>query len=484
MTEESILAQIKQFIGSNVGETDVIIGAIRYGAHLPAMYKMADPTSHPISLLLSHFIEFLPASFFHDKRFVLLDDTVYQGKQMKRLVDQLKSRGVKEANIVSAALVVHEKSAFKPDKWDRILPEHDYILWKEMFARLVRAQLRPIDGDHPLYYFQFADLKSGEFLSLIERFGIVQAVGEEWSLSSLAYTLNVDSSILSDIVTCRGVTLPPICKLRFYWKERSGVEFLTVAPMTFLDFDFAQDAHACLKVICAAIGIGHSQFEGIRQHKILYYYISRLLSALLLVRLLEQLAPVLAKLSESVRTLDPVTVDAPVNYIMPSEYIEMYDAVRLKIDAVLGSTDRTRLPLSDAWTIPSRAAVPREPLDTHIPPKYDLVEFVTRSGDPAVYSDGRWCPSDPPPIPVTFNQLTEEFGDPLFISASLDELLDAGLLKALDYGEGFHFSRAFTAGGEYNAVRVSRLAETLRSPRISVDAVIAREESLDLWETN
>jgi DNA-binding transcriptional ArsR family regulator len=115
------------------------------------------------------------------------------------------------------------------------------------------------------------------------------------------------------------------------------------------------------------------------------------------------------------------------------------------------------------------------------------LEFVARAGDPARYDGKRWSPNSNGPSPVTFEELTQEFLDPLFVSAALDELLDAGLLKASDQElriGGLEFSRAFEAGGEYNAIRVSRMADALRSVSVPIAADVVRTESRELWYTN
>jgi hypothetical protein len=483
MTEEALRDQISRFIG-RLKDTDVLVATIRYGAHLPAIFQLENPGTPSFSVLLSHFIDFMPPTYFANKRFVVLDDTVYQGKQMKRVIGELVAHGVPPTNITSAAVVLHNQSEFRPDYYDHVLSEPHYVVWKEAFASLVRAQLRPIDGDHPLYYFDCSGTKPGDLLSLVEQFGVVQAVGDEWFPSTFAYTLNVDSSVLTDILMMPGVTLPALFKLRFYWKTRNKRDFLTIAPMTFFDFDFSLDALPVIKAICGALGVANIQFETVYDPKVLYYYLSRSASALLLFRLLERLAPMLKEKFSGARTIDPIEMDSPVLYDMPIEYHAFYNAVRAQFDLILGTAKDIVAPIGLAWNLPVRSCSRKAPLDIHIPQRYDLTEFVARTVDPAVYVSGRWSPNPIPPPSVTFTDLVGEFRDPLFVSASLDELLDIGLLKAHDHQEGFRLSRRFAPGGEYNAVRVSRLRGTLVSKVVEINEKIAREESRELWDTN
>jgi len=487
MTNSDLATQIHQFVDSHVGGDVVVVGVLRYGAHLPSIYRTIDPAGKRIPLLLSHFIEFFPNSFFEDRRFLLLDDTVYQGKQLRNAATGLMARGVRAANIQTAALVVHEDSEWVPDFWCEKLKDHDYIIWKEQLAALARKQLRPVDGDHPLYYFRLRNIRSGEFLLLLQRFGALHAAGEELGSLTLTFALDVDSSVLAEIASICDIHVAPISKLRFYWQEKDGDVLLTVVPIVFSHCDLSRDPLRTLRSLCDALHVNPDNLEKITSRRVLFYYISRGLSALLLLKLFEQLAAFLSNEDKSIRTIDPEEMEFPVSYVLPDEYIEFYNSVRNGLDNLLTIRRPSKLPLVDHWKLPSETALLREPLDAHIPPMYDILEFVARAGDPARYDGKRWSPNSNGPSPVTFEELTQEFLDPLFVSAALDELLDAGLLKASDQElriGGLEFSRAFEAGGEYNAIRVSRMADALRSVSVPIAADVVRTESRELWYTN
>ena len=89
---------------------------------------------------------------------------------------------------------------------------------------------------------------------------------------------------------------------------------------------------------------------------------------------------------------------------------------------------------------------------------------------------------------ISIQELLREFKDPFYVSRALDELLELGLLRALDMATDNNkniFTRVFLSGGEYNAVQVSRIADTLRfepKPHI-IDFKAAEDESIELWGT-
>lgn len=485
MKVPDLARQICQFVDRHVGNDVVVVGVLRYGAHLPSICRWVEPDGKPIPLLLSHFIDFFPNSFFHKKRFLVLDDTVYQGRQLRNAVRSLKTHGVPQANIKTAALVVHDESELVPDFWCEKLKEHEYIIWKEQLAALARWQMRPIDGDHPLYYFELNNIRSGDFLLMLQRFGVLHAAGEELNGSTLGFALDVDSAILADLASECDIHIAPISKLRFYWREKDGCVLLTVVPIVFSRFDVSHNPIQSLRHLCDVLHVNSDQLSRITSHKVLFYYISRALSAVLMVKLFEQLTAVFSNVDQSIRTLDPADVDSPVLYILPDEYNEFYNSIRACIEKKLRTPHEFGLPLVDHWKLPEENPARRESLDAHIPPMYDVLEFIARAGDPAYFDGKRWFPNTNRPRPVTFDQLAEEFRDPLFVSAALDELLDAGLLKAFDQEIGpSEYSRVFEAGGEYNAIRVSRLAELVRSEPVPIAADLVREDSRELWFTN
>src|SRR5437899_870675 len=75
-------------------EYDVLIGMLRYGAHLPHLASV----SSILTLLLSHMVPFMPREFFASKRLLVLDDTIYRGSEMSRMVATLLRLGADPHN--------------------------------------------------------------------------------------------------------------------------------------------------------------------------------------------------------------------------------------------------------------------------------------------------------------------------------------------------------------------------------------------------
>ena len=101
--------------------------------------------------------------------------------------------------------------------------------------------------------------------------------------------------------------------------------------------------------------------------------------------------------------------------------------------------------------------------------KYDLLKVLCRDSEAAIFTGREWIPNHDASRGATFASFVSELCDPVLVSRSLDELLDAGLLRAGDNnlagpGEVATYARTFLPGGEFNAVSVSRLALGCRTP--------------------
>jgi hypothetical protein len=437
-------------------------------------------------LLLSHFIDFFPPSFYEGKQFLVLDDTVYQGKQMQDLVSQIIAKGASAECVRSASFVVHEQSSFKPNSYARELPDVEYVIWKESLANLVRQNSRTIDRDNPLYYFNITGTTSWELVNILSHFGVVQAPDEEWGESTFAFTLNVDSSIFQELADITNLELAAVSKLRLYLQRTPEGHLLTVAPMVLSTLTMESVHDPLLDRLSSILdgnGIYLARGESLKAQ---YFYVSRALSSLLLVRLLEQVTKMFDAHNIDATVESPSALDSPILYLFPDEYHKFYDSVLRTIRAVLQRSVGSDLPLTAAWPLPVGGAIVQKPLDKYLPQKYDILAYMTRASDPAFYDGTRWLPRlNGGPKPMTIDGLLEHFHNALDVSAAIDELLDSGMLKAIDFMVDDHkFTRAFLHGGEYNAVRVSRLVDALRAPVINIPADIAEREARDLWACN
>ena len=247
---ESLRQQILNFIDKWLDEDEIVIGVLRYGAHIPHIYQnacvRAQKQPKKIQLLLSHMIRFFPGDFYSKNRFLLLDDTVYEGAEMSSLLNTLVNEfQVPRENVRTATLIAHEQSEIEPDcpQPTERLADAEYIAWKEELAALVRRDIRPTERDHPLYYFKGGDLSLGKFLSLIQQFGHVHPVGSDWDAPVFRASVTLNPSLLSELLQLDGLELDPVLKVRLYWQQTVNGTQLTAAPMVFHQLE-------CKRVSC------------------------------------------------------------------------------------------------------------------------------------------------------------------------------------------------------------------------------------------
>src|ERR1022692_3776161 len=158
-TAELVQKNIDDFLDGLLlkdGDPATVVGVLRFGAHLPHLWsRTAGEMPQRVELVLSHMMEFLPRAFYEKHRFVILDDTVYEGRQMQKHLERLQALGVDRSRITTAAVVVRSRTAKseRPDVYDKVLDDTQYAQWKSALSGLVRAQRRSVDRDHPLYFF-------------------------------------------------------------------------------------------------------------------------------------------------------------------------------------------------------------------------------------------------------------------------------------------------------------------------------------------
>jgi hypothetical protein len=499
--DESIVQNdIDTFLPQVLTYGDRVVGVLRYGAHLPHLWKNDRPAGARVKVILSHMLEFMPPTEFAGKSFILLDDTIYRGRQMRHNVAKLESLGVDPGRIKTAALVVHQESENAPSIPPlRTLPDEDYIRWKSEFAALVRRQRRSTDRDHPLYYFEIKNLNSGALLSAFERFGFVSSVGRGAYDPVYAFSVTIDSGVVRE--TCLdsmklqnfpGLHISDVCKIRFYWEQQNESLSLTAVPIVFCGLEFGDFISRGAEVFERLTHVPLSALDYLRQsdaawRSFVFYLISRSVAGNLLLRFLEDFVPHVNSMDGSIRSLKPEGEDFPVQYIFPPAYEYFHAAVISQIGDVLsvGCLDPAgAMGLAFPWS--RHAFEQHEPARSQgcagLPREYSVLEVLTRHYDPAVFDGQAWVPNHEPAPPLSFKSLLASIGDPILVSTALDELLDSGLLRAKDAPVGptaSHYTRVFLPGGEYNALQVSRIARSCRAP---VSCAIAQHKyEFDHW---
>src|SRR5947209_3947478 len=149
---QSLREQVLQFVNCCLREDEIVIGLLRYGAHIPHIYQNAclreSRQPRRIRLLLSHMLKFFPPEFYQRNKFLILDDTVYEGVEMNILLSTLLNDfQIPRESVRTATLIAHEQSEYEPDcpKPTLRLPDAEYIAWKEELASLVRRDIRPTE---------------------------------------------------------------------------------------------------------------------------------------------------------------------------------------------------------------------------------------------------------------------------------------------------------------------------------------------------
>lgn len=487
-----VLKHIRTLIERNVRAGDTIIGLLRYGAHLPHIYQATAETPVAIHLLLSHMVGFMPPEFFQRGRFILLDDTIYRGVQMQAMKRYLIERcHVREKDILTLAPIVHAESEFMPDDHMEVYGNVEYIAWKEQLAMIVRNSYRPTQRDHPLYYFRSDTLHLGVLLDVLRSIGLIHPVGPHVPEGVFRASVTLSSDVLADVAATPGVTLDEICKVRFYCSSENGRMSLVAAPIVLPTVDL--DASAELEQLLESVlGLPAGFYAALEQRNAVdhsgempYFFISRGIAAVLLLRVMQVLASRLDAHGISLQSVDPEEFDGSVKYEFPEEYRTFHANIFGKLAGCIEerSEPQKSFPLTAGWipVLPKE----RQPIryDPIMPDEYALAALVAHHVAPAVFDGRRWLPNYGLKTGVTQRQMIDHFRDPIFVSRALDELLDTGLLRAKDFSypeAPRRWGRFILPGGEFKAIEVARIAGAYKHRPKKVTNVIT-EELLDLW---
>lgn len=497
INRENLKHQVMKLCEDYLLEDDIVVGVLRFGAHIPHVYRNAclEKSLKPkkIRLLLSHILPFFPKKYYENKKIVLLDDTVYTGTELyklkKMLINQL---GVLENNIQTVTLVAHEDSSFEPDypKPAIRLRNAEYIAWKEVLGSLVAQDIRPTERDHPLYFFEVKNFELGGFLDILKNYGTLHSVGAPNS-EVLKISLTIDSSNMQKAKNLAGVTLSSTYKIRIYLRQDAGNAKFTAVPMGFPVIDINKlIENGGSRDLAKLIGLPEDFYENIYtsyhtdfRDTAVFYYASRSIAAYLLELLIKQITPKVENLNSKIGLLDSREEDGSVKYEFPIEYEIFYKKVFKSLTTAIKNSKMQNLSLFDAWEKPERVANNLQ-FDPLLPAPYEILGFLAKEIDTAKWDGKKWMPNfSTLETGITYQDLLSEFKDPLFISRSLDYLLESGLLRAKDLLIGKNlFTRIFLPGGEYNAVQVSRLSDMLKfQPPFDFNPAVAEEEAIDLW---
>jgi len=492
ITAETVISDVSSFLSDNIRDDEIVIGLLRYGAHLPHVYQKYNADAKDVTLLLSHMVYFQPPEYFRHKRFLILDDTVYRGIHMQRMHEWLIDRAaVEPSNIRCAALAVHRKERDGVLS-KRTLNDVEYIVWKEELATIVRTDIRPTERDHPLYYFSSTDLTVGTLIHALQQTGEVHSTGPYRSGDVFRATLTLSSNVLEDLIPkLPGVEFDEICKLRFYTYEENGELCVVVVPIVLPIINLARAREAgTFEQIEKALRLPDGFFGSLSGaigplETVEYYFLTRALGAIVLERVLGHLAKELRQFGHDLKVVPAEKVDGRVIYDFPQSYRTFHSTVISAQTAAIAERKEVRrqeplFPDTNWQPVRVETVLAKDPV---LPDVYQLTSFISRHITPAVFNGVDWIPNYEIDVGVTHRQLLEEYRDPIFVSRALDELLDSGLLRAKDSlldASTKTIGRTFLPGGEFKALAFIRLANAW-------DAVIKRNpeavevERRDLW---
>jgi hypothetical protein len=480
VSAEAIDRQVLALLDEIDTEEVIVVGMLRYGAHIPHIYARAQKLrdgqagKKRFRLLLSHMIGF-DSALYESNTFVLLDDTMYRGRSMARATSRLLGLGVDARNIKRAVVVKHASCAESVDYPPVVLQHPRYMAWKEQLAATIRDDIRPTERDHPLYYFRFSG-SIGAFISAVRPFGDLHAFPVGPDSRVFRFTLTLDVSTLADLNCVAGVELSNPCKIKFYLTSTADGAFITMVPIVPTEVSLPEFFDGQGSVILADMVsppskqdiFGHSDRASVDyRDRLNYFLISRGIAGLLLLRFVQRLTELMPT-DLILRCISAEIVDENVKYEFPESYLLMHDALFSGLDAITQRT--TSIPASTcAFGAPRRGVVPELLLDPLVPDTLALLELVTRRAQAATWdpTTEMWDPAfNPDQLGVTHSELLAEYRDPYFVSVALDDLLDAGLLRAKDAcARDGRMARYFLPGGEYKAIEVERLGALCRTPR-------------------
>ena len=501
ISERSVRRDIGDFLAKVLkAENTTVVGVLRYGAHLPH-FVSGDLVRKPIPVILSHMIEFLPSEVFANGNFLVLDDTVFRGYQMTKCRQRLINRGVSSDRIFTAAVVVHE-DASAPDITlgpSIELPNRDYIEWKNKLSSLVRKSLRPIDRDHPLYFFSIAGISPGKLLSMLERYGRVTCQGTKHEGEPFAFSLNISKSVFdeqgllpSSFLSEAGIDIETLCKIRVYWSTVGGALRVTFVPIVFSEIDIARLIVG--RRFDTLVGIPLSELDYLLSNQeswasYVYFLASRSIAALLMREFISDLFVDVVGSGGSLSQLDPVREDYPVQYVFPPSYQHFYERAFSSIASIISSAKlRAEPALRFPWPSTFGADNMQDPRVQQPGADWNLQVLSAVVGnktgeDPAMFDGKRWVQNTQSTKSASFKSLSIDIDSPLAVSICLDDLLDSGLLRAMDGRTSDDalgtYARLFKSGGEFNAMQVSRLTQSHRASQ--TQAIEPTIDDIDLW---
>lgn len=473
ITPDTVREDVRRLIRPLLTGDHVMVGLLRYGAHLPHVYQATYPISsdQKIRLLLSHMLRFFSPEYFSGKRFVILDDTMYRGASMEAARNSLLACGVPAEAISRAAVVVHENCEIKPDFNDIRLPHPEYVAWKEQLAALVRHDVRPTERDHPLYYFTWPSAHIGALIKAAHMFDGFHVAGFGDAAQLFKFAVLAAREMLADVASLPGVQIHEPVKVRFYCLAKGATWQITAAPMAPSVISLEQfirrgGGHRLAKLLGLPdvfFDVLYDSREGVARDEIVYYFASRAISAVLLSRLLERIVRLLPARTQ-LSSLRPGEVDGIVDYQFPDCYERFHASVYDRLDSIVAGQAQDEPGLFTHTKHPCELPLfeDRDPL---LPDSYRILALLSAKQDPAVFAADSWQPSPGQHPGLTYEELLRAYPFPAFVSRSLDDLLEDGLLRGVDRAiEPGRYGRVFLPGGEYKAVEVSRLADLIRSP--------------------
>jgi hypothetical protein len=465
----TVRRQVEEFLSSQLRQDEITIGLLRYGAHLPHIYQRLSEGLgvQPMTLLISHMLEFFPRSWYEGKRFLILDDSVYQGVAMKEASERLQACGVPRSHFRTAALVVHERcpESVVDEFLLKPLSHHEYVAWKECLTAVVRDDVRPTERDHPLYYFSSPDLRVSQLVERARSLGAVHVSRTE-PPALFKFTLTVDPAVLAD-VNIPGISVGAPCLVRFYCDERRHGDawHITTVPIVATEIDMEEFLKEGGNQLAEILGLPSTFYAEVGKgitgdsNKMKYFFANRGMAALLLSRCLQALTSATGDAPIELNWMSPQKFDGLVNYCFPEAYSDVFHpAMQQMLSDAIASSITTPLSTS-AFIEPSRPRTSQFRSDPFLPDVTQLACAVTNAAAPKRWDSDASNSSSFARSGATYRELLATFGDPVFVSAALDELLDDGMLRARDAEiERGHFARLFIPGGEYRALEVLRLA--------------------------
>lgn len=158
---------------------------------------------------------------FNGQTAVVVDFSMFRGKMMNFVVNQLLSFGAK---VKRACAIVHEDcpDEFLPDIFLEKLPGDEYTSAKDQFINMYLQDMHPYDSDHWDIKFKMTPFNFDDFVSAVGQFGQLIDVGEP-SDRILRMTLEPDKQCVSSwFQQSEDAWSDTVCKIRLFIDQNSG----------------------------------------------------------------------------------------------------------------------------------------------------------------------------------------------------------------------------------------------------------------------